>query len=365
MSATTNHSVTRSILPAVVLGVLFSLVLSVATASAMRVYDGATARQAHLRHHAAGKSKHRTHRRVRARAAASPTFNLCAKADSVTPTGAPGAIPIWGFAVRPGGGCAAATAGIPAPTLDVGAGDNVTLSINNGLDQNLHISIPGITINPGATPNTRTIAPGDTGTVSFTATNPGTYLYESDGTAGRQAEVGLAGALIVRPAVLPNGRVYNDASAAYNTEALMVLSEIDPNLNATLPTPGGLANFDMATWKPQYRLINGLGYPSTGTISSAAGSKVLLRYVNAGSEHISMTLLGADTTEIGRDASLLTTPLGVSAETIPAGGTAEEIVTVPAGTASGTKFPIYDRNLNLVNGASAGIGGRLRFIQVP
>ena len=53
------------------------------------------------------------------------------------------------------------------------------------------------------------------------------------------------------------------------------------------------------------------------------------------------------------------------AETIPEGGTADEIVTVPAGSASGTKIAIYDRNLNLVNGSAAGIGGRLRFIQVP
>ena len=363
MSATTNHSVTRGILPAVVLGVLFSLVLSVATASAMRVYDGAFARHAQLRHHVAGKTKHRAHRRVRARAAASPTFNLCAKAGTVTPDGAPGAIPIWGFAVRPVGGCAAATAGIPAPPLDVGAGDNVTLSIENSLDEALHISIPGITIDAGATPNTRTINPGDTGTVSFTASSPGTYLYESDGTAGRQAEVGLAGALIVRPPAA--GQAYADASTSYDTEALMVLSEIDANLNATLPTPGGLASFDMATWKPQYRLINGLSYPSTGTINSAAGSKVLLRYVNAGSEHVSMTLLGADATVVGREGAFLTTPLGVTSETIPDGATAEEIVTIPAGAASGTKFPIYDRNLNLVNGSAAGIGGRLRFIQVP
>ena len=352
--ATTNHSVTRVFLPVAILGVLFSLVLS-SSALAMRVYEGPSARKAQLRHHVK-RSAHRTHKRKRAHAAVAATFNLCAKAGTVTPAGSPGAIPIWGFAT---GACSSATAGVPGPNLAVTAGDTVTMNIANSLDDALHIDIPGITLNPGS----HTIAPGDTGSVSFTASSPGTYLYESDGTAGRQSEVGLSGAFIVRPAVA--GRAYDSATTVYNTEAFMVLSEIDPNLNATLTTPGALASFDMATWKPQYRLINGLAYPSTGTISSAAGSKVLLRYVNAGSEHISMTVLGADATIVGRDGAFMATPLAVSAETIPEGGTADEIVTVPAGSASGTKIAIYDRNLNLVNGSAAGIGGRLRFIQVP
>jgi FtsP/CotA-like multicopper oxidase with cupredoxin domain len=287
------------------------------------------------------------------------TFNLCAKPGTVTPAGAPGAIPIWGFAT---GACASATAGVPGPNLTVGAGDTVTLNVENSLDVPLHLAIPGITFTPtvGDSPK---VDPGTTGHVRFTASKPGTYLYESDGTAGRQAEVGLAGALVVRS--LTAGRAYDNASTAYNTEAFMVLSEIDPNLNATLTTPGALATFDMATWKPQYRLINGLAYPNTGTISSAANTKVLLRYVNTGSEHVSMTVLGADATVVGREGSLLTTPLGITAETIPDGGTADVLVSIPAGSASGSKFAVYDRNLNLVNGAAAGIGGRLRFIQVP
>ncbi len=352
MSATTNHSVTRSILPAVVLGVLFSLVLS-GSALAMRVYDG------HSRHtlrHRVTRTKHRAHKRKRAHAAVAATFNLCAKAGTVTPAGAPGAIPIWGFAT---GACSSATVGIPAPNLSVGEGDTVTINVENSLGEALHISIPGITLNAGS----HTIPANSTGSVSFTASTPGTYLYESDGTAGRQAEVGLAGALVVNS--LTAGRAYDNASTAYATQAFMVLSEIDPNLNATLTTAGALATFDMATWKPQYRLINGLAYPNTGTINAAAGNKVLLRYVNAGSEHVSMTLLGADATIVGRDGGLLPTPLGVSAETVPAGGTADEIVTVPAGSPSGSTFAIYDRNLNLVNGSAAGVGGRLRFIQVP
>ena len=164
-------------------------------------------------------------------------------------------------------------------------------------------------------------------------------------------------------------RAYDHVSAAYNVSALMVLADVDPNLNATLPG-GTLAAFDMATWAPAYRLINGLAYPDTATpatrnISAAAGQKVLLRYVNTSSEHISMTVLGADAAVVGRDGSFLTTPLGVTSETIPAGGTADEIVTVPATAQSGDRFPIYERNLRLQNGSAPGLGGRVRFIVVP
>ena len=235
----------------------------------------------------------------------------------------------------------------------------MTINVENTLSSDLQFAIPGVAFAPGST----TIPAGGSGSVSFTAHNPGTYLYESLGDAGRQAEVGLAGPLIVRSGT--PGQAYDAASSAYDSERLMVLAEIDPDLNAATLTPGALAAFDMATWAPEYRLINGRAYPDTGTISAAAGDKVLLRYVNAGSEHVPMTMLGLGATIVGREASLLTTPLGFTSETIPAGSTADAIITVPAGASSGDRFAIYDRHVRLVNGASAGIGGRIRFIEVP
>ena len=68
---------------------------------------------------------------------------------------------------------------------------------------------------------------------------------------------------------------------------------------------------------------------------------------------------------VGRGASPLGTPFDFVAETFPAGSTGDAIVTVPASATSGTKFPIYDRHLELFNGAATGLGGRIRFIEVP
>ena len=86
---------------------------------------------------------------------------------------------------------------------------------------------------------------GGTVTYSFVASKPGTFLYESGGgqkTTGTpsffsspqvQVRMGLFGALIVRPA-LGAGYAYGRADSQFNpdTEFLVLLSEIDPYLNA-------------------------------------------------------------------------------------------------------------------------------------
>ena len=49
--------------------------------------------------------------------------------------------------------------------------------------------------------------------------------------------------------------------------------------------------------------------------------------------------------------------------------TADEIATIPAAAASGSAFPLYNRNLHLTNGAFGGPqhspGGMLTFMRVP
>src|SRR5262245_32207911 len=57
----------------------------------------------------------------------------------------------------------------------------------------------------------------------------GTYLYGSGGDGGRQQAMGLYGALIVRPSTA--GRAYESAATAYDVEAPLVLSAVDPAFN--------------------------------------------------------------------------------------------------------------------------------------
>lgn len=149
------------------------------------------------------------------------------------------------------------------------------------------------------------------------------------------------------------------ASTVVNEEAVLVLSELDPALNNSA-NPAAL---DMRNYAPRYFLINGKAYPDTAPIASAAGNKVLLRYVNAGVKHHSMAVLGLRQNFVAKDASLLPTlNHNVAAETLAPGQTGDAIVTVPAVTTA-SKFAVYDANLALHNnGADNAFGGMLTFV---
>ncbi len=72
--------------------------------------------------------------------------------------------------------------------------------------------------------------------------------------------MGLYGALIVRPPAA--GQAYDDPATAFDDEAVLVLSEIDPALNNSA-TP---ATFDMRKYAPRYFLINGRTHPDTAPV---------------------------------------------------------------------------------------------------
>jgi FtsP/CotA-like multicopper oxidase with cupredoxin domain len=292
--------------------------------------------------------------------AAAVAINLCAKAGTATMADGT-VVPIWGFGAAPApGDCAAATASLPGPVQSVNVGDIVTFSVTNALPDghDLSFEIPGIAFDPGPVD----AVVGATVTRTFTANAAGTYAYQSGGSAGRQAAMGLYGALIVRP--LTANQAYDPATTGYDVEATLVLSAIDPNFNAAPDT------FTMHAYRATYWLINGLSYPNTAGITAAGDQRVLLRYVNAGYDNTTMVLLGAHQRVIARDARLLTNPFDANAETIPAGATEDAIVTVPTGAGpSPHGYPLYNRQLHVTTGPQTGAtpapatgGGMLTFI---
>ncbi len=279
------------------------------------------------------------------------TFDLTATSGSTT---LPGGItlPILGYALAP----ATSVTAPGGPELVVTEGDLVTVNLTNGLaGEDTSLVFQGQEM----VPDTTGVAPGATRTYTFTASSPGTFLYEAGLAAGSvsQAARGLHGALVVRPAV-PN-QAYSGEGSAFDDEAVLVLSELDPALNqSTNP-----AAFDMRNFKPAYRLINGRAYPATSPIATAPGNRVLLRYVNAGQQQHSMTVLGAQQVLVGKDGNLLTHFGKRVAETIAPGETLDAIVTIPVTTPEGSKFALFDGGLMLVNGSSPGFGGMLTFLE--
>ncbi len=290
-------------------------------------------------------------------AAALVSIDLCAVPGSL---GLPDAVtvPTWGFGIpTTPNDCSTATAGLPGPVLSVNEGDTVTINVTNALPAGHLISfeIPGIAFAPGPTD----AAVGATVSRSFIASAPGTYLYQSGGDAGRQEAMGLYGALFVRPATA--GQAYDTASTAFDVEATLVLSQVDPNFNAN---PDG---YDMYQYLATYWLINGKAYPETDGITASAGQRVLLRYLNAGYDNTTMLLLGMHEQVLARDAQLLNNPFGADAETIPAGATEDAIATIPAGAPpSANGFALYNRQLHVTNGTASSSsytpGGMLTFI---
>ncbi len=153
---------------------------------------------------------------------------------------------------------------------------------------------------------------------------------------------------------------YGSLASAFDEETLLVLGELDTNLS-TSPTP---AAFDMRNFNPQYFLINGKAYPGTDPFAVSAGGKVLMRYVNAGMQAHAMSTLGFSQTILGQDGSPYTYSHNVVAETIATGQTLDSIVTIPASSALGSKFAVYDANMLLRNGTATSFGGMLTFLTV-
>jgi uncharacterized repeat protein (TIGR01451 family) len=301
------------------------------------------------------------------------SLSLCAVSGSTTlpatTTAGTVSVPVWGYK-----DCAGPSITAPGgPVLTVNQGDRVKITLTNSLTEPTALLFQG----QDMVPDTTGVAAAGAKDYLFTATNPGTYLYEAGllPNAKHQVAMGLYGALVVRPTgiTLPTvpagltGQAYASADTAFHEEAVMVLSEIDTALNnralATSLVPP--ATFDMRKFAPKYFLVNGKVYPNTDLIPSAIGHNVLLRYVNAGIKPHTMATLGLRQNIVGNDGSPITHPRNGVSETVAPGQTLDAIATVSATAALGSKFAVYDAGMNLNNSNTAGMGGMLTFVDLP
>jgi len=283
--------------------------------------------------------------------AAPVTFDLWVKAGTTNLPGAPG-VPVWGYTSAAGDAVTAPG----GPVLEVNEGDVVTLKLTNQLTVATSLLLQGQELPPDLT---GAAASGGTATYTFTAGHAGTYLYEAGLLPGAQYQtaMGLHGALVVHSATA--GTAYGSGSE-YDTEAPLVLSEIDPALNGSASP----ATFDMRTFNPRYTLINGHAHPDVAPITAAGGSTVLLRYVNAGIQYHSMGVLGAGQSVIALDGSPLGFARHYTAETIGPGQTADALVVAPNLPRATHSLSVYDASLLLHNSSTGGPGGMYTSIRV-
>jgi FtsP/CotA-like multicopper oxidase with cupredoxin domain len=232
---------------------------------------------------------------------------------------------------------------LPGPTLCVESGARVTVVLRNTLVEPTSLVFPGqgsVVANgspaepqfdgSGTLTSLSTPAAARTGTVTyaFTAGRPGTYLYESGTDVTKQRQMGLYGAIVVRPAGKPNQA--NDlGSSAFDPdhEYLQLLSEVDPALHSAVERKRA---FDYTKMKARYFLINGRSMPDTIAPNSApwlpsqpysalihiqpyvAGDQpALIRYLNAGSVNYPFHPHGNNQSVITRDGAPMVDTAGV------------------------------------------------------
>jgi len=210
-----------------------------------------------------------------------PSFSLSARAGYISIADG-GSHYSWGYTTG-------STMQLPGPTLIVTAGDTVTVTLTNALPAaagNVSIVFPGhtLTTTTGGVPGllTQEAPPGGSVQYTFMASEPGTYQYHSGTRPDLQVEMGLYGALIVRPSAAAAGCVdadhtaYNHAATCFDREYLYLLSEVDlevhraAELQASEPGPIEVGD---GPFRPEYWLLNGRAAPDT---MAAAGDPLLL-----------------------------------------------------------------------------------------
>lgn len=255
-----------------------------------------------------------------------PVFNLTAKADYIS--AADGAsVYAWGYANGNG------AMQYPGPTMIVNQGDTVTINLSNQLPVPVSVVLPGqqgVAATGGSagliTQEAPAMAGGVPGTVSytFTATHAGTYQYHSGTQPALQVEMGLLGALIVRPNAANSQKLaYAHAATRFDHEYLFLLTEMDPLIHSQVEAQvaaGGAINADTSAYHPVLWFINGRNAPDTVLAANVpwlptqpynclprmhAGEKLLMRVVNAGRDLHPLHTHGNNFLMIARDGRML------------------------------------------------------------
>ena len=278
-------------------------------------------------------------------------------ATGFTPTYAPAQFATLGFCP---------TMQLPGPTLIVTENASFTVTLTNGLPAaagNTSILFPGASTvtTSGGVAGLLTRESTQTNAVTYTVTyaHPGTFEYYSGTQPDLQIEMGLFGAVVVRPSTSfsnattsPNCRAmpwpgredfrvataaYDNALSCYDREYLVQWSEIDPRIHrqvedqlkliASCPTTAGLqfscpSALDIVTepYHPNYFLINGRSMPDNMDANYAPnypnqpynanphmhpGELILVRYMGQGHWQHPFHEHGNHVRILGRDGNLL------------------------------------------------------------
>ncbi len=270
-------------------------------------------------------------------------FDLGAKCDFIT-TADGNSVLIWGYSDESTGGRNQAQ--YPGPTLLVNAGETVRINLTNLLtdavgnpinttayDDKVSMLFPGHKVSAtGGVPGTlaNEVAYGETVSYTFTASQPGTHTYYSGSESWLQTELGLFGALIVRPNATVKKAYWDNGTndAAFDRQYLFLLSEMDPHVHDHVEFEQR-EQINNSEYLPVYWFINGRAAPDTlmnpgvewlptQPYSALAlmepGERILMRVINNSRDIHPLHHHGNHARTIAQDGRLLRSTGGTGAD---------------------------------------------------
>lgn len=237
---------------------------------------------------------------------------------------------VWGYSGNDG------PMQYPGPTLILQEGVEVTVCLKNELPEPVSIVFPGqegVTATGGIRSLLTQEAPPDGTTIvtyTFTPKHPGTYHYHSGSRPDLQVEMGLVGAIIVRPtgADSDSPRAYAHEDSSYDREYLFLLTEMDLRIHQSVEI-GKACEVDTTKFFPVYWFINGRNSPDTMLMPNVQwlphqpyncmprmhpGEKMLLRVIGGGRDTHPFHHHGNHSRIIARDGRLLESASGQGAD---------------------------------------------------
>ncbi len=228
----------------------------------------------------------------------------------------------------------------PAPTLILQQGDTITITLKSALAEPTSLIFPGqkVTASGGIAGLLTQEAPADgvtTVTYTFVAEEPGTYLYQSGTHPELQVEMGIIGAIIIRPAgfdpMAPRAYAHEDSS--YDKEELFLMTEMDPRIHEWVRLYGAdslYADTDFLTdYVANLWFLNGRNAPDTMVMANVLwlpkqpyncmpmiepGEKLLMRLVSGGRDLHPFHHHGNHSTIIARNGRLASSAPGTGAD---------------------------------------------------
>ena len=235
-----------------------------------------------------------------------------------------GSLHFWGYQAASG---PVSLPQYPGPTLILAEDAEVTITLTSNLPfgQCTSIVFPGHSVTAtGGRPGTLTrescgTSPAETVTYTFTPTEPGTYTYYSGTQMELQVEMGLVGAIIVRPTIAPD-QAYSNAATSFDHEYLFLLTSMDPAVHQ-LANLGNFDQIDLTERLAVYWFINGraapddlappyIGYlphqPYNITPRMTPGQRLLVRIIGGDQDQHPLHLHGNHYYEIAHNGRVLT-----------------------------------------------------------